>query len=146
MIYCFAFDRLPTAHRMSQTVLATIVAKLTDYGEIRLAILFGSLATGRATPDSDIDLAIDAGRPLSTARRIRIITDLAAMTGRPVDLVDLRQAGEPLLGQILRQGKRLLGTDEAYAAWLSRHLLDEADFMPYHRRIIEARRAAWIGT
>lgn len=123
-----------------------LAARLAEYGDFRLALLFGSLATGRATPDSDLDLAIDAGQPLSPERRMHIIGDLAAMTGRPVDLIDLHQAGEPLLGQILRHGKRLLGTDEAYAAWLSRHLLDEADFMPYHRRIIDARRSAWIGT
>ncbi len=132
---------------MTQTTLpATLAAKLADYGDIRLAILFGSAATGRATPDSDLDIAIDAGSALPATRKLRIVTDLAELTGRPIDLVDLHQAGEPLLGQILRHGRRLLGTDEAYAALLHRHLLDEADFMPYYRRILASRRAAWLGT
>ena len=131
---------------MAPMPTAPLVARLTEDGDIRLALLFGSLATGRATPDSDIDLAIDTGQPLSATRRMHLIADLARLTGRPVDLIDLQQAGEPLLGQILRHGRRLLGTDEAYAAWLSRHLLDEADFMPCHRRIVEARRHAWIET
>jgi hypothetical protein len=32
-----------------------------------------------------------------------------------VDLVDLHTVGEPLLGQILRHGKRLLGGGTCYA-------------------------------
>lgn len=51
-----------------------------------------------------------------------------------------------MLGQVLRHGKRLQGTDEAYAQLLSRHLLDAADFMPYVDRILGTRRQAWIGS
>lgn len=131
--------------RMPAPEPTQLAAGLADYGDIRLAILFGSTAAGRARPDSDIDLAIDAGQPLSSTRKMEIVRDLAMRTGRPVDLIDLRRVGEPLLGRILRHGRRLLGSDEAYAALLSRHLLDEADFMPYHRRILAERRAAWIG-
>ena len=59
-----------------------------------------------------------------------LIGDLADATGRPVDLVDLRTVGEPLLGQILSHGLRLLGSTEAHGCLLSRHLIDAADFLP----------------
>lgn len=36
----------------------SIQAALARHPEIRLAILFGSLATGEARPDSDVDLAL----------------------------------------------------------------------------------------
>ena len=62
----------------------------------------------------------------------------------PVDLVDLTQAGEPLLGQILTTGVRLMGSDETHARFLTRHLIEQADFLPYRDRILAERRQAWI--
>ena len=112
---------------------------------LRLAILFGSLATGRATPESDIDLAVDLGTPMNAEQKMQLISDLATVTGRPIDLIDLQTVGEPLLGQILKQGIRLHGSDTDYGKLLARHLLDEADFMPYYRRILRERRKKWIG-
>jgi len=47
---------------------------------------------------------------------------------------------------VLHHGKRLLGSNASYAALLKKHLLDEADFMPYRRRLLSERRAAWTAT
>lgn len=118
---------------------------LSRQGDIRLAILFGSLAAGDATPQSDLDLAVQMGIPLSTETKMTLIGELSQAIGRPVDLIDLRVAGEPLLGQILKHGVRLFGNDTDYAELLKRHLFEEADFMPYRRRILADRRQAWIG-
>ena len=118
---------------------------LTEHGGVRLAILFGSRATGRATPHSDLDLAVQTSAPLTAADKIALIEKLAHATGLPIDLIDLKHAGEPLLGQILKHGVRLLDSDEAYAALLTRHVFDEADFLPYRNRILSERRLAWIG-
>ncbi len=121
-----------------------IMPVLVRHPKIRLAILFGSLALGGERPDSDLDLAVDAGAELGVEDKIVLMGQLADATGRPVDLVDLRTAGEPLLGQIVVHGRRLIGSDEAYAELIRRHLFDEADFMPYYRRILAERRQAWI--
>jgi predicted nucleotidyltransferase len=123
----------------------TVIGVLNAQPAIRLAILFGSLAAGKVRADSDIDLAVDGGRRLTAEEKMTLIAGLAAATGRPVDLVDLRAAGEPLLGQILKHGKRILGSDAAYAAVITRHLFDQADFLPYRNRILAERRRAWIG-
>ena len=112
---------------------------------IRLAVLFGSLAKGEAGPDSDLDLAIDVGRPLEGHEKIQLIAELAEALGRPVDLIDFFSVGEPLLGQIVTRGKRILGDDTRYAFMLSKHLFNQADFMPYRSRILRERRQAWIG-
>lgn len=119
---------------------------LTRHGGIRLAILFGSLAKGHATPESDLDLAVLMDAPLSAETKMALIGDLSQAIGRPVDLIDLRVTGESILGQILKYGVRLLGSDTDYAELIKRHLFDEADFMPYRRRILAERRRAWIGT
>lgn len=110
-----------------------------------MAILFGSLAGARATPQSDLDLAVLMEDLLSAETKMALIGELSQTIGRPVDLIDLRVAGEPLLGQILKHGVRLFGSDTDYAELLKRHLFDEADFMPYRRRILAERRRAWIG-
>jgi predicted nucleotidyltransferase len=119
---------------------------LNQLGGIRLAILFGSLATGRATAASDLDLAVLMDAPLSAATRMALIGDLSLAIGRPVDLIDLKTTGEPVLGQILKHGVRLFGSESDYAELIKRHLFDEADFTPYRRRILTERRRQWIGT
>ena len=123
-----------------------ILRVLDQHGDIRLAILFGSLVGARATPQSDLDLAVLMGVPLSAETKMTLIGELSQSIGRPVDLVDLHTAGEPVLGQILKHGVRLLGSDSDYAGLIKRHLFEEADFMPYRRRILAERRQAWIGT
>lgn len=133
-----------TQHDMDEQPRAVLAA----FPHIELALLFGSVARGDERAQSDLDIAVGARRALSAAQKIALIEALAERTGRPidpVDLVDLRTVGEPLLGQILRHGRRLLGSDTAYGQLISRHLFDQADFMPYHARILAERRAAWIG-
>ena len=111
---------------------------------IKLVMLFGSLAAGEGHAGSDLDLAVDAGRRLTVSEKMALISELAGKTGRPVDLVDIHAIGEPLLGQILRHGKRILGSDTHYANLIFRHLLEQADFLPYRNRILAERRQAWI--
>lgn len=113
---------------------------------LRAAILFGSVARGEARYESDIDVAL-WGRhgALSEADRIAIIEALALEFGRAVDLVDLARVGEPLLGTILREGRMVTGGTAERGELLSRHLVNQADFVPLQNRILKARRAAWIG-
>ncbi len=122
-----------------------ILAAISTQPGIGLAILFGSLAAGQGRMESDLDLAVDAGRRLTDSEKVALISELAGRTGRPVDLVDLHAAGEPLLGQILQHGKRILGSDTHYANLIRRHLFDQADYLPYRDRILAERRQAWIG-
>ncbi len=109
---------------------------------IKLAILFGSQATGRVTADSDIDLAVLSGAPLTSDEKLELMQSIGAEFGRPVDIIDLYDAGEPMLGQVLK-GTRLLGDNASYARLLTRHLLDAADFLPLQQRILKERHDAW---
>jgi len=124
---------------------SAIAETLLTQPDLELVILFGSAVTNRAQADSDVDLAVDAGHRLSVDEKMALISALAQRMGRPVDLIDLRSVGEPLLGEILCHGKRILGSDERYANLIRRHLFDQADFLPYRNRILAERRHAWIG-
>jgi len=128
-----------------EAILATVRTVLSRHPDVGLAIVFGSAASAPLRPDSDVDVAIQARAPLDSAEKMRLIAELAQATGRAVDLVDLRVAGEPLLGQVLRHGRRVAGDDATYAELARRHLIDAADFMPYVERILRERRQAWIG-
>lgn len=113
--------------------------------DIRLALLFGSLAAGTARTDSDIDIAVQADRPLSAEARLALMDELALAFGRPVDLIDLRCAGQPLLGQILVHGVRIVGTNADYGDLIYRNIMDNADFGPCLSHILFMRRRRWIG-
>lgn len=89
---------------------------LSEQGEMRLAILFGSRAMGRTTAQSDLDLAVMLPALMDAPEKIALIERLAASTGLQVDL---KRVGEPLLGQILKYGGRLLGSNADNAALMS---------------------------
>jgi predicted nucleotidyltransferase len=118
---------------------------LSRFPELVLALVFGSIADGRQRADSDLDIAVAAKQALTAIDKMDIIAALAEQTGRPVDLIDLKVVAEPLLGQIVRHGRRLLGSDGEYGRLISRHLFEQADFMPYRNRVLAERRVAWIG-
>lgn len=130
-------------------ILPGIDAELRDvlrrFPALVLALVFGSVAQGRQRADSDLDIAVAANQALTATEKMDIIAALAEQTGRPVDLIDLKVVAEPLLGQIVRHGRRLFGSDNAYGQLISRHLFEQADFMPYRNRVLAERRAAWIG-
>lgn len=111
-------------------------------GTPRLAFVFGSVARGTARPDSDVDIAIDLGRPLTAIDKLSLIDALAVASGRPVDLVDLSRAGVPLTGEILATGVRLVGDIAAHGALMARHVTDVADFMPAYQRLMDQRLRA----
>ena len=130
---------------MKPTIDVQIAEALWNFPQIKLTILFGSVASGRQKPDSDLDIAVASQKPLTAQEKIEIIGALAACTGRPVDLVDLKTVAEPLLGQILRHGRRIIGSDTLYGELISRHLFEQADFVPYRTRLLAERRLAWTG-
>lgn len=118
---------------------------LSEFPELTLALLFGSVAKGTEGPESDLDIAVMADAPLPAERKIEIIRRLAESFGRTVDLIDLKVAGLPIMGQAI-QGQRLLGDDTVFGNLLSRYLIDAADFMPLRERILSERRKAWINS
>ncbi len=127
------------------TLEETLKKALQAHSGLRLALLFGSCALGTQRPDSDVDVAVDMGGVMAAEQHVSLISDLALATGRAVDLIDLRTVGEPLLGQILQSGRRIGGEHAVHAQYITRHVMDVEDFVPYQERILRERRQAWTG-
>ena len=130
--------------------LADIELKLKDilsgHPSVEMAFLFGSLAAGHGRRESDLDLVVATANPLTPQTKIELIEDLAVAIGRPVDLIDLAQAHGPLLQQVVTRGRMVLCKNRTlYAELLRRLAYDEADVMPYYRRMLSERRQAWLG-
>ncbi len=130
----------PDAHLTDQ-----LRSALADFPGLELVLLFGSLGSGQARPDSDVDIAVQADHSLSAQERMELIDTVFQTLKRPVDLVDLRTAGEPTRGQVVRHGRRVLGSSAAHGRLIYTQLVDQADFGPLRRRILEERRMAWTG-
>lgn len=77
-----------------------LAGRLRDAG-VSYATVFGSLAEGAARADSDIDVAVSFGKPMSPDLRMAIIGIVAAVSGRSVDLIDLETAGGLILARAL---------------------------------------------
>jgi predicted nucleotidyltransferase len=95
-------------------LLSDLRAALRTEPRIVAALLFGSVARGDDTPQSDVDLAvaIDGEHDLTDLHRLR--TRLARKIGRRVDLFDLDDlmVERGLLAGVLEDGRPLV--DRAY--------------------------------
>jgi len=83
---------------------------LSEHGGVRLAILFGSQATGRATPHSDLDLAVQMAVPLTAADKIALVEKFAQSCWRTLAGADSETWRTPL-GQ--RRGCHAVKKDPA---------------------------------
>jgi hypothetical protein len=95
---------------------AGLVAFLATQEDIVAAYLFGSLAQGRATPRSDIDIAVLLNRvpdPLSddSFPQFRLMDELRRFADREVDVIVLNTAPPVLKDQVLRCGRRVFERD-----------------------------------
>jgi predicted nucleotidyltransferase len=115
-----------------------IGAALTGCEGVRVALLFGSHARGKARPGSDVDVAIVGAQvdvPALSAR-------LSERLGAEVDVVRLDdEAGVPLLEAVLRDGIVAYEASRGdAAAWRSRVLAQMETDRPWYRRM----RDAWL--
>lgn len=107
--------------RRSWGLVATLRAALRTEQNVRFALLFGSAAVGIDTPGSDVDVLVDL-RDASFERVVDLATKLTRLMGRPVDVVELKDAEvEPsFLAQVLADGRVLVDRDDLWPALRAR--------------------------
>lgn len=83
--------------------------------DIVAVYLFGSLAEGRATPSSDVDIAVllkdEADATVGGERHLALTDELERLTHREVDVVMLNTASPILQHQVLKHGRMLYEGD-----------------------------------
>jgi predicted nucleotidyltransferase len=101
--------------RRSWPLISALRTGLRTEPNVRFALLFGSVATGTDTPESDVDVLVDV-RDASFERIVDLSTKLRALVGRPVDLVELHDAEcEPaFLAQVVADGRVLVDREELW--------------------------------
>lgn len=107
--------------RRSWRLLSTLRTALRTEQNVRFALLFGSAATGADTPGSDVDVLVDM-RDASFERVVDLVTKLTRLIGRPVDVVELKDAeAEPsFLAQVVADGRVLVDREELWPRLRSR--------------------------
>lgn len=122
--------------------LATIAQALAPIPDVVFAYLFGSVASGRPGPLSDVDVAVyleegtDCGR-----RRFEVIEALARHLGTDgIDVVVLNSAPIALAGRVL-SGRRVIldrrpFVRHRYESLTAREFLD---FRHFEHRLLERR-------
>lgn len=110
---------------------------LRDREDVHLALLFGSQASGKARPDSDVDVAV-LGEDLDV---FDLYGDLSLATRREMDVVDLSRAGFALLNAIVRDHVVIhQGRPGAAGRWLSHAITRlETDCSEFERNAVTVK-------
>lgn len=115
---------------------------------MRLAYLFGSVATGRARGGSDVDVAVVLEPSLPTERYVELSLELARRLSAAsgvggIEVVVLNDAPLPLLGRAVRERIVLFCRDEPFRVRFEGKVLKEFfDFQihaaPMDRELLRA--------
>ena len=94
----------------------TVLTPIARRDSVRLIVLFGSQASGRTHPGSDVDVAVWTEHSLSPAQRTRLWIDLSALFQTDIDLTLLNRAEPLLLNQVATKSRLLY--ESKRGAWL----------------------------
>ena len=123
--YVLGAGLMPQAQAFDSSLNVRLAQRLNAAGAV-YATVFGSLARGAARADSDIDVAVSFGRPMSPDLRMALVGLIAHEARRPVDLVDLETAGPLILARALT-GQELLCDTSATRARMATKLRHTED-------------------
>ena len=95
---------------MFQTAKKAVSSVLTKRPEVMAGYIFGSVASGRARPDSDIDVGVLVDASVQSKNllkyRLGLMADLGSALGRSdIDVVVMNEAPPALAQNIIGNGK-----------------------------------------
>lgn len=110
--------------RENWDTISAVAEALRTERNVRLAVLFGSLAHGHMGEDSDVDVlvALAEERPMYLSH---LAARLTRVLGRDVDVLSVAhvRAHDPaLLGVILRDGRPVIDRDGSWPALIAKRL------------------------
>ena len=112
---------------------------------LKLAVIYGSVATDTMRSDSDIDIAVLFDQALDAEHKIELKGLLEQVLLRDVDLVDLSELSGTILKQVLCKGRVVIKKDSHTLAELYKRMIyNQADMMPYVIRTLEERQQRFL--
>lgn len=133
---------------MNTTIRDQLVETLDQYRDVKLAILYGSVAAGRERADSDVDLGVATHWRTRLDENTLIDISLACSraTGREVQVRDLSRADGLFLREVLTKGAILKQLDPAIRGELIIRMLDFVeDMLPNIRMMRAAQKERFLG-
>ncbi len=103
------------------------IAKNLNQDGLLVAFVYGSAARNQLTANSDLDVAVQYSRELSTNEIISAAQHLERSFGREIDLVDLRNAHGALLQEILVNGTPIVMNDRSVYESLIKRMFREIE-------------------
>jgi predicted nucleotidyltransferase len=115
---------------------------LQQNDRVSAAWVFGSVATGKDRPDSDIDIAVlfieGLDKHIRFDMRLAIAAELTDLTGRQVDVIDMQAAPLLLQHQVRRFGYLLFEKDHAYRVDFD--VKSRREFLDFYPRLEKQNR------
>jgi uncharacterized protein len=123
------------------TIEEMITRYLSRQPDVAVAFLFGSEASGRTRPDSDVDLAFlfYPGKQPSSELLPDIQDELTALLKKEVDLVVLNSANPVIRMQVLKKGKKVFQRDKKIYSDFFVRTINEYDDLKKVRAVIEKK-------
>lgn len=132
---------------MKETVEPGKIAdKLSNYFKkakhVEAVYLFGSQASQKSSPRSDIDIGVILGRKFPEENyfeaRLKWMGELSSLLNREADVVIVNEASSVLAYQVLRYGRRIYERFHRDHSVEVKALMEYFDFLPYRRRCEQA--------
>ena len=113
--------------------MASKFKKIAQKFNLKLIILFGSLAKNIANTYSDADIAVLQKKKLSLKNELLLRKEFFNIFKKEIDLVFLQSLGPLMLGQIAKDGKLLYGDEKEFKNFKIYAAKTRIDFEPYFK-------------
>ncbi len=124
----------------------TLLLKFSEYFEalsnVRLALLFGSIGNEQFNQHSDIDIALEGS--FAPDDLLAMKRDLSVLSGREIDIIDLKKAEGIILHRIMTKGLRIKDDIELFVHYLKKALYYIEDFCPLQKMVKNAQIRSFI--
>jgi predicted nucleotidyltransferase len=129
------------------TTATQVAAVMAGVPEVAAAYVFGSVARGKATPRSDLDVGVvyrQRGSDVHDRLATSLAVELARATGfEEIDIVDLEAQGSIFAHRVLCDGIRAYEGDRTRRVdFESETIVRALDFMPTHVIATRGKTAA----
>lgn len=128
----------------SDAIIEQIRSRLEAHPEVTLAVLYGSVALGRISRQSDVDLAISSEGGLEPESCLSLSLQLTRALSREVSVVEMDKMEGVILQEVLMKGVFL----KRNPAVLLRHVFRLQEFtedvLPFHELAFQIKMGRYL--